>query len=136
MAGNPYREPGRPPLSPGGTSGGTGLFLVGLAMLVAGGYLFLDNVVVRTSYRELFGFGTGSFGLSLIPLLLGVGWLFFNGKSVIAWLLTAAGMIIILAGIIARLTVYYRPISLFDTLLILGLIAGGVGLVARSLRAQ
>ncbi len=31
---------------------------------------------------------------------------------------------------------YFRATSLFDTLVILGLLAGGLGLVARSLRAQ
>jgi multisubunit Na+/H+ antiporter MnhF subunit len=134
---HPYREPGeiKPP-TPGGTSGGTGQFLFGLGMLIVGGYLFLDNVVVRTSYRELFGFGAGAFGLSLIPLLLGVGLLFFDGKSLAGKILTAGGFLIIIAGIIARLTVHYRPLSLFDTILILVLIAGGIGLVARSLREQ
>lgn len=110
--------------------------MVGLALLVAGGYLFLDNVVVRSSYRELFGFGHGTFGLSLIPLLIGVGWLFFDGKSAIAWVLTGAGVIIIVAGIIARMTVYWQSTSLFNTLLIFVFIAGGVGLIARSLKAQ
>lgn len=32
--------------------------------------------------------------------------------------------------------VYFRPTSLFDTLMILELIAAGLGLVARSLAAQ
>ena len=41
-----------------------------------------------------------------------------------------------LVGIIANLQVYFMPTSLFDTLLILGPLAGGLGLVARSLRAQ
>lgn len=123
-------------MTPGGTSGGTGLFVVGLALLIAGGYLFLDNVVVRSSYREIFGFGHGAFGLSLIPLLIGVGWLFFDGKSVIAWLLTGAGVIIIAVGIIARMTVYWQGTSLFNTLLIFIFIAGGVGLIARSLKPQ
>ncbi len=122
--------------SPGGTSGGTGLFLVGLGMLIAGGYLFLDNVIVRSSYRELFGMGQGAFGLSLIPLLFGVGILFFNGKSVIGWLLSGGGLLIIIVGIIARLTIYYQPLSLFNTLLLLVLIVGGVGLIARSLKSQ
>jgi hypothetical protein len=123
-------------MAPGGTSGGTGLFIIGLALLVAGGYLFLDNVVVRTSYRELFGFGHGTFGLSLIPLLIGVGWLFFDGKAIGGWLLTAAGVIIIIVGIIARMAVYWQSTSLFNTLLILVFIVGGVGLIARSLKAQ
>jgi hypothetical protein len=39
-------------------------------------------------------------------------------------------------GIIANLHIYFRPTSLFDTLLILILLAGGLGLVARSLRAH
>ena len=112
------------------------MFLGGLAMLIAGGYLFLNNVVVTSSYGELWGLGDGTFGLSLIPLFIGVGLLFFNGKNPIGWLLAAGGVIIIVAGVIARLTVYYRPLSLFDTLLIFVLIAGGVGLVARSLRSQ
>ena len=110
------------------------MFLIGLAMLIGGGYLFLDNVVVRSSYAELWGFGRGTFGLSLIPLLIGVGTLFFNGRSVIGWLLTGGGAIIIVAGIISRLIVHYQPLSLFDTLLIFVLIAGGIGLIARSVK--
>lgn len=136
--GSPYREPpdGYRPMAPGGTSGGTGLFLIGLALLIAGGYLFLDNVAVHSSYRELFGFGHGTFGLSLIPLLIGVGWLFFNGKSVVAWVLTGGGVIIIVVGVIARMTVHWQRTSLFNTLLIFVFIAGGIGLIARSLKAQ
>lgn len=73
-------------------------------------------------------------GLSLVPLLIGIGLLFFNGKSIAGWLLAGAGAVIILAGIIANLRVYFQPSSLFDTLVILTLISGGIGLVARSLR--
>jgi len=50
--------------------------------------------------------------------------------------LTGVGALIILAGIIANLHLYFAPTSLFDTLVMLGLLAGGLGLVARSLRAQ
>lgn len=60
----------------------------------------------------------------------------FDGRSVVGWALPAARALIILVGIIANLHVYFRPTSLFDTLLILGLLAGGLGFVARSLRAQ
>ena len=118
----------------GGTPGGVGSFLAGLAMVVAGGYLLLTKVTV-TSGLWLF-WGYNAFGLSLVPLLIGIGILFFDGRSLAGWLLTAAGALIILVGIIANLHVYFRPTSLFDTLLILILLAGGLGLVARSLRAQ
>ena len=75
-------------------------------------------------------------GLSLLPLLIGIGFLFFDGRSVAGWALTAIGAIIILAGIIANLRIYFRATSLFDTLVMLGLLAGGLGLIARSLRAS
>jgi hypothetical protein len=80
--------------------------------------------------------GHNAFGLSLVPLLVGIGVLFFDGRSTLGWVLTAAGALIILVGIIANLHVYFRPTSLFDTLPILVLLAGGLGLVARSLRAR
>lgn len=134
----PYRtqgDPGERP-GPGGTSGGTGQFLFGVGLLVAGVYLFLDSVQVTTHAGSLFGWGRGSFGLSLIPLLVGIGFLFFDGKSIVGWALTAAGLLIVLVGVIARMNIYFHRTSLFETLLMLGLIAGGVGLVARSLRPQ
>jgi len=118
----------------GGTSGGIGLFLFGLGMVVAGGWLLLNQVTVTSGGWHMWGYNT--FGLSLIPLIVGIGLLFFNGRSIIGWLLTFAGAIIIFVGILTNLDIYFRPTSLFNTILMLVLLAGGVGLVARSLRAQ
>jgi uncharacterized protein len=118
----------------GGTPGGLGTFLTGAAMVVAGGYLLLARVTVTTGYWHLWGYN--AFGLSLVPLLIGIGLLFFNGRSMAGWALTGIGAIIILAGLIANLSVYFRATSLFDTLMMLGLLAAGLGLVARSLRSQ
>jgi len=115
----------------GGTPGGGGMFLSGLAMLAAGGYLLLTRVTVMSGVWEVFGIN--AFGLSLLPLLLGVGLLFANGRSTAGWLLTVVGSAIILAGIIANLRIYFQPTSLFNTLMMLGLMAGGLGLIARSL---
>lgn len=117
----------------GGTPGGIGTFLCGAAMVVAGGYLLLARVSVVGGGWHFYGYN--AFGLSLFPLLIGIGILFYDGRSMLGWLLTAAGAIIIVVGIIANLGIYFQPSSLFDTLMMLGLLAGGVGLVARSLRA-
>ena len=117
----------------GGTSGGVGMFLGGAAMIVVGGYLLLTRVMVVSG--GWFFYGYNAFGLSLFPLLIGVGVLFYDGRSVLGWLLTAAGALIIVTGIITNLHIYFQPSSLFDTLTMLVLIAGGLGLVARSLRA-
>ncbi len=118
----------------GGTPGGVGLFLGGLAMMVAGGYLLLQQVQVHSGFWGWFGPST--FGLTLVPLLVGIGFLFFDGKSFAGWFLTGAGALIIVAGIIANLQIWFRPTSLYNTLIMLGLLAGGIGLVARSLKAK
>ena len=117
----------------GGTPGGVGQFVFGLGMVIAGGYLFLSRVTVMSGFWTLWGYN--AFGVSLIPLLLGIGLLFFDGRSVFGWVLTFGGMIVILVGVIANLQVYFSPTSLTNTLIVLGLLAAGIGLVARSLRS-
>ena len=118
----------------GGTPGGVGTFLVGAGMIVGGGYLLLTRVTVASGGWSLWGYN--AFGLSLLPLLVGIGVLFFNGRSLLGWGLTGAGALIIVAGILANMHIYFQSTSLYDTLIMLGLLAGGIGLVAKSIRAQ
>jgi len=122
------------PKGAGGTPGGLGEFFAGLAMTAAGGYLLLNQVTVSSGFWQLWGYN--AFGISLIPLLIGIGMLFFDGRSKLGWLLTALGALVILLGILTNLTIFFRPTSLFNTLIMLVLLAGGLGLIARSLRSH
>jgi hypothetical protein len=115
----------------GGTPGGLGHFLLGFAMACSGAYLLLNQVVVAGSYWSFYGPST--FGVTLIPMLIGIGLLFWNGRSVIGWMLTAAGALFIAAGVIANLHIYFQPATLFHTLVMLILLVGGLGLIARAL---
>lgn len=118
----------------GGTPGGTGTFLLGMIMLIVGGYLLLDLVSVNGGYWD-WGFAGGhgrTFGITLLPLLFGIGILFANGKSFAGRFLTAAGALVIVTGIIANLDIHFQQTSLLNTLIVLVLIVGGVGLIARS----
>src|SRR5213080_1004035 len=116
----------------GGTPGGIGEFLIGFVMCCIGGYLISNQVSVVGSYWSFYGANT--FGVTLVPMLFGVAILFWNGKSTIGWVLTAAGALFILAGVIANMHIYFRPASLFNTLVMLILLVGGLGLIARALR--
>lgn len=116
----------------GGTSGGVPMFLLGVAMAAAGAFFLTSRVVVHTGGWRWWGFS--GFGLSLIPLLIGIGFLFYDGRSLIGKLLTFVGVVIIFAGILLNLDIYFQQTPLFATLIMLALLAGGVGLVLRSLR--
>ena len=118
----------------GGTAGGVPTFLFGVGMAAAGAFLLTSRVVVHTSGFRFWGFS--GFGISLIPLLLGVGILFFDGRSLVGKLLTFIGVVIIFAGILMNLDMYFQQTPLFATLLMLIMLVGGVGLVLRSLRPQ
>ena len=92
----------------GGTSGGVLEFFIGLGMTIAGAYLLTNQVTVTSGFWSYRGYNT--FGLSLLPLVFGIGVLFFNGKSIVGWLLTFAGVIIIFAGMITNLKfIFSRP---------------------------
>lgn len=116
----------------GGTPGGLGQFVMGFIMICVGGYLLSNQVSVVGSYWSFWG--TSTFGITLIPLLFGVGLLFWNGRSRAGRLLTAAGALFILAGVIANMHIYFQPTTLFNTVVMLILLVGGLGLIARSLQ--
>src|SRR5687767_691072 len=118
----------------GGTPGGLWEFLVGLAMAVAGAYMLISRVTVTSGFWNWGGYNT--FGFSLIPLIFGIGIVFFNGKSIFGWLLVFIGSVIILAGIMMNLQIYFQPTSLFNTIVMLVLFAGGIGLLAKSVTAH
>lgn len=118
----------------GGTPGGIAEFFIGLGMAIAGAYLITNQVVVTSSFWSIWGYN--AFGLSLLPLIFGIGILFFNGKSIVGWLLLFAGIVIIFAGILMNLQIYFQPTSLFNTVMMLVLLAGGIGLIARAIVAH
>lgn len=116
----------------GGTNGGIGPFFLGVLMAGAGLYLFMSRVSVMSSFRTLFG--VGHFGLILIPLGIGVAFLFFNGRSIIGWLLTVGCLGAVLLNVISNLRFFFRPTNLFVTIVMISLIFIGFGMIIRSLR--
>ena len=118
----------------GGTSGGLIEFIIGLAMSIAGAYMLISRVVVTSGFLSWNGYNT--FGLSLVPLIFGIAFVFFNGKSILGWILVFASAVIILSGILMNLQIYFQPTNLFNTIVMLVLFAGGLGLIARAVVAH
>lgn len=123
----------------GGTKGGVGRFFIGLVMMVAGGYLFLNAIRVSYGFHigyRLYSFGGYHFtgGMTLIPLIFGIGLIFYNSRNIIGWLLTAASLIMLGVGIISSLHFKINGMSAFDLIMIFTLLFGGLGFFLSSLR--
>ena len=125
----------------GGTPGGVKNFFLGLAMMLAGGYLFLSSVRVY----NFFGFGspfcsigpvhmTG--GMLLFPLFFGFILIFNKASSLLGWLMTLGSLLAICVGIIASVHFSFAGMTLMDLLSILLLLGGGAGLFFGSLRSE
>ena len=115
---------------PGGTEGGIIEFVIGLVMTVSGAYMLISRVIVTSGFWNWGGYN--SFGLSLVPLIFGIAFVFFNGRSIFGWILIALSIIFIGSGILMNLQIYFQPTSLFNTVIMLILFAGGIGLIARA----
>jgi len=64
---------------------------------------------------------------------VGIGFLFFNGKSKLGWLLLFIGLVVIFTGVLMNLHIYFERTSLFNTIVMFVLLAGGIGLILRGL---
>jgi hypothetical protein len=116
----------------GGTPGGLTEFFLGTAMVMLGGIVFLQRLMVSSSIPTLWGIG-GS-GVALLVLLIGIGIVFFSGRAKLGWIMIVVGGLWIMYSVITNLVVYFMPTSLLQTILMLGLVFGGLGLIARALR--
>jgi len=110
------------------------MFIFGLVLAIAGGYLIMNQVQVTTGYWHWWG--TNTFGLTLIPLVIGIGLLFFDGGSIAGWVLAGGGAVIIFVGILANLQIFFTPTTLFNVILMLTMFAAGLGLMARAVKSS
>ncbi|MCP4696271.1 MAG: hypothetical protein GY862_05425 [Gammaproteobacteria bacterium] len=124
----------------GGSEGGAGRFIIGLIMMVMGGYLFLDAIHVTNRFgfgASIYNFGGGfrlTPGIVLIPFLFGIGMIFYDAKNDIGWILVIITLVLLGVGVISNIDFRLRSMSAFELLMILGLGLGGVGLFLSSLR--
>ena len=125
----------------GGSDGGTGGFILGLAMMCGGGYMLLQSIIVRSGFgwgMNMYRFGSGlsvTSGMIFIPFIFGIGMIFYNSRNFIGWLLTLGSITALVLGVIANLHISMKTMSAFALIVILVLTVGGLGLFLRSLRS-
>jgi uncharacterized protein len=128
----------------GGTPGGTWLFFMGLALAGAGLWFFLSNVHVVTRdvgvfsgafNRGVFGGGmpAASTGIVFAPIFIGLVILFYDARLRWGWALFYAGLAVIVIEILSRIQ-FLMQMKTSNLLLMLGMVAAGMGMMLRSFR--
>lgn len=123
----------------GGSSGGVQRFFIGLIMMIGGGYLLLNAIHVSNTFSlSTRIFNTGGVGITtgyvLIPMIFGIGMLFYNSRNYLGWLLALGSLVALIFGVITNIQFVMDRMSLFELLVILVLLVGGIGLFLSSLR--
>jgi len=107
---------------------------IGIILICVGLFMFSKRVMVRTSW---FSWRIGGFDLSTgtvtIPLIIGIIWYFFNTKSMGAKLLVVLGIILILVSVIMSIRINFVTSTMFDYVLMFGMMAAGSGMSLRVL---
>lgn len=128
----------------GGTPGGTWLFFFGLVLAGAGLWFFLSNVHVVTRdvgffsgafNRGMFGGGmpAASTGIIFAPIFIGLVILFYDARLKWGWALFYTGLAIIVIEILSRIQ-FLMQMKTSNLLLMLGMVAAGIGMMLRSFR--
>jgi hypothetical protein len=128
------------------------LFLIGGALFAAGIFLFTNQVMVNSGFRGMgwgrsyggglgssfggiFSFGAGQgLGLLMIPFGIGVALLLADAYRRVGWFLVWASSAALGAGVLQSLLFSFRTTSLWSLITMVVMIAGGGGLMFKSLR--
>ena len=118
-----------------------GQFFAGLALMIVGLFILFNRVHVGPAGWGGWGtFRIGGFdfpsGLVIIPFIIGVVWMFSTNGNIMSKIFTGFSVLIILAAIIMNTTFWLDRMTMFDWILILVMIFGGGGIVARVLFAE
>lgn len=114
-------------------------FLGGLAMLVVGLYILSQKVMVYTSffgYSMMLGRFSMNSGMIMIPFIIGIVWMFASGGSFLSKVFTGLGVLLIVVSLILSTNISLVHMTLYEWILILILIFGGAGLLAKLLLAN
>lgn len=106
-----------------------GIILVGISI-----FMIFQCTTVSTVWHT---WRIGSFGVPngaiVIPLLIGIGMLFYNSKSAIGLIVVILGVLFILVTLILSVQIQFETTSLYQYVLMFGSFMAGAGLLLKSL---
>lgn len=106
--------------------------IIGIVLLSSGLFMLSRRVIVHTGwYTWRIGTFSLSSGTIVIPLIIGIIWYFYNPKSILSKIIMGLGAIFIVLSVIMSVSINFMATSMFDYILIIGMIAAGCGLLLK-----
>ncbi len=113
-------------------------YYAGAGMLAVGMILLLRSIQVNAGFSgHLFMMGRTHIttGMMLIPFIFGVG-LMFYGSTQAGWLIAVCSLLLLIMGTIMNSRMTLRNMNLVELIVMLVLLGGGLGLMARTEKPQ
>ncbi|MFN8554280.1 MAG: hypothetical protein U0103_22620 [Candidatus Obscuribacterales bacterium] len=112
------------------------MYFSGIALILTGLFMFFNHVRVTGPFMSLLGgFGGGGAGIGLlfIPLMVGIGWLIYDSKNKIAWILTTASCAIVIFSVLSSITMQFPSLSFLGLIMMLLPFAAGGALLLKGM---
>ena len=109
---------------------------IGFGLLLLGCFLVMNHVQVGTGFMSFFGFHAMGFGLTIIPLLLGIGILFYDYKNRFGWIITIASLALIFFAVLSQIVMTFPTMSLLGMVIMFLPFAAGGALIARGFQKR
>jgi len=110
--------------------------VIGFGLLLTGIFLFMHHAQLVAPVSSWLGFGSPGFGLILLPLLLGLGFVFYDYQNRVGWVLTAASCALIFFAVLSQLVMYFPSMTLLGVMIMLLPLAAGGALIAKGLKSR
>jgi hypothetical protein len=91
----------------------------GLVSIALGLLMLFQHVRVGTGFFSMLGIGGQGFGLLMIPLLVGVGWILYDVRSRVGWAITSITCLVICFSVLSGLIMSFPSTSLLGLILML-----------------
>lgn len=112
--------------------GGTGIKAVGGIMMAVATLMILNRVQVSFGGVSFFGMGAAGVGIIFLPLLIGIGLVFYNHKKKMHWYVAGGGIVFVILSLLMQVKLYFSNASLLEIVTMFALFFGGAGVLAKA----
>jgi hypothetical protein len=81
--------------------------------------MLFQHVRVGTGIFSMLGIGGQGFGLLMIPLLVGIGWILYDARSRVGWAITSITCLVICFSVLSGLIMSFPSTSLLGLVFML-----------------